>query len=371
MSIALRATENHLRSEKRNSFMDDKRGSVPLLRTELGVIRSGYKHRPYRMKSSCRCIMRAGPKLADGVTTVEPNRFQKLKHNLFQVALMLFLLASITFFARKVNSEAPPHAPQNNSTVVFAVGGEPDSYHMDAVTLFNGKQFSAPFSEEQKDSQKKFGDRYFATGRKYRLIFGGGEAGSVTVSKWSEGCNNIHSEITAATSARLGGQVRALATNSDVLGQRASTRRAPTEAERAAVMTLVKSIYKQRRTPANLMSSLKVTNLTATDLEGDGKYEMIGSFTLAAKNKFERDLFLIAKSEGAVMRADFVKFQAYQPPPEGFLSSIDFIDHLDVDRNGVGEVFAVQGGFDGYGYLIFRKVGGRWREVFQGMGDAC
>jgi hypothetical protein len=294
-----------------------------------------------------------------------------MNSNRYQLILVLMVLALIASGSRHGNSAAAVSLVQSNSTVVFAVAGEPDSYHMDAVTLFNGKQFKPAFSDEQKYSQKNFAEKYFSTGRKYRLIFGGGEAGSVTVSKWSEGCNSIHSEITAATSARLGGQVRALATNNEALGQRASARRAPTEAERAAVMTLVKSIYTQRRTPANLMSSLKVTNLTATDLEGDGKYEMIGSFTLAAKNKFERDLFLIAKSQGAAMRADFVNFQAYQPPPEGFLSSIDFIDHLDVDRNGVGEVFAVQGGFDAYGYLIFRKIGGRWREVFQGMGDAC
>ncbi|HKP37838.1 MAG TPA: hypothetical protein VJT71_13355 [Pyrinomonadaceae bacterium] len=262
-------------------------------------------------------------------------------------------------------------AQTRNQTVIFAVGGEPDGYHMDAVALFNGRQFVAPFSEEQKNAQKTFADKYFANGRKYRLIFGGGEAGSVTVTKWSEGCNSIHSEITTATSARIGGQVRALATNSDSLGQRALSRRPPTDTERMAVMALVKTIYSQRRTPASLMSSLKVTNMTATDLDGDGKHEMIGSFTLTSRNKFQRDLFLIAKSAGTAMRADFVKFQAYQPPPEGFLSSVDFIDQLDVDRNGVGEVFAIQGGFDGYAYLVFRKIGGRWREVYQGVGDVC
>ena len=288
-----------------------------------------------------------------------------------RLVLLFAVLALIASGFHRGDSAASVSAPQNNSTIVFAVGGEPDFYHMDAVALFNGRQFKPAYAEEPKDAQKNFAEKYFATGRKYRLIFGGGAAGSVTLSKWNEGCNNIHSEITAATSARLGGQVRALATNNDALGQRPSARRAPTDAERSAVMTLVKSIYKQRRTPANLMGSLKVTNLTATDLEGDGKYELIGSFTLAAKNKFERDLFLIAKSNGAAMRADFVRFQAYQPPPEEFLSSIDFIDQLDVDRDGVGEVFAIQGGFDGYGYLIFRKVGGRWREVFQGPGDAC
>lgn len=291
----------------------------------------------------------------------------------FCCVLVLLLIALMLLGPREENSAgAAASAQRNNPTLIFAIGGEPDGYHMDALASFNGRQFSTPFSEEQKADQKKFGDRYFAAGRKYRLIFGGGDAGSVTVNKWSEGCNSIHSEISVTTTAaRLGGQVRALATNSSSLGQGASTRRAPSEAERVAVMTLVKTIYSQRRTPANLMSALKTTNLTATDLEGDGKYEIIGSFTLTSKNKYQRDLFLIAKSDGAAMRSDFTKFQAYQPPPEGFLSSIDFIDQLDVDKNGVGEVFAIQGGFDGYGYLIFKKVGGRWREVYSGVGDVC
>lgn len=255
--------------------------------------------------------------------------------------------------------------------MVFAVSAESGDGSMDAVVMINGKQLRVPFNDEQKDRQKKIAEEYFASGRTYRLIFGGGEAGSVTVKKWSEGCNSVHSEVALATSATLGGQVRALATNSDSLGKRASTRRAPTETERAAVMTLVKNIYKQHRTPANLIAAIKVTNLTATDLDGDGKYEFVGSFTSDAKNKFERDLFLIAKSQGAGMRADLAKFQAYQPPPETFLSSIDFIDQLDLDGNGTGEVFAVQGAFDGYAYVIFKKVGGRWREVYSMIGDLC
>lgn len=256
-------------------------------------------------------------------------------------------------------------------TMVFAVSAESGDGSMDAVVSVSGKQLRVPFTDEQKDRQKKIAADYFQTGQTYRLIFGGGESGSVTVKKWSEGCNSVHSEVALSTSAHLGGPVRALATNSDALGKGTSARRAPTDAERAAVMTLVNSIYKQKGTPASLIAALKVTNLTATDLDGDGKYEFIGSFTSAAKSKFERDLFLIAKSQGVGMRAELAKFQAYQPPPETFLSSIDFIDHLDLDGNGVGEVFAVQGGFDGYAYLIFKKVAGRWREIYNMMGDAC
>ena len=168
---------------------------------------------------------------------------------------------------------------------------------MDAVVIVDGKQLRAPVGDEDKAGQKKFAAEYFAGGRTYRLISGGGDAGSVAVKKWSEGCNNVHAEVTPSTSVRLGGQVKALATTSDSLGKRASSRRAPTDEERTGVMTLVKSIYTQNRTPAGLIPSIKVTNLTATDLDGDGKYELVGSFTLAAKNKFERDLFLIAHQQ--------------------------------------------------------------------------
>lgn len=262
-------------------------------------------------------------------------------------------------------------AQPGKTAMVFSVSAESGDGSMDAVVMVSGKQLRVPFNDEQKARQKKIAAEYFAAGKTYRLMFGGGENGSVKVKKWSEGCNSVHAEVGLSTSATLGGPVRALATNSDSLGKRASARRAPTDTERAAVMTLVKSIYRRNRTPANLIAELKVTNLTATDLDGDGQYEFIGSFTSSAKNKFERDLFLIAKSAGAGMRADLAKFQAYQPPPEGFLHSIDFVDQLDLDGNGVGEVFGIEGGFDAYAYVIYKKVAGRWREVYSMMGDAC
>ena len=252
---------------------------------------------------------------------------------------------------------------------------------MDAVALVSGSQFRPPYREENKQDETAFAQNYFATGKTYRLIFGGGDAGTVAVKKWSEGCNNIHSEVTVSGSAQLGGQVRALATNSDSIGKRKPSRRAPSAEERAAVLKLVRTIYRQRRTPANLLNSIKITNLTATDIDGDGKEEFAGSFMLTTRGRasagsegpitFERDLFLIAKGDTSSVRGDFVKFQAYRPPPEQFLSSIDYVDQLDVDGDGIGEVFTIQGGFDAYAYVIFKKVRGRWREVYQAMGDAC
>lgn len=291
---------------------------------------------------------------------------------------MLFGLLS---FAPDAPTSRSVTAQTRQPVIVFAVSGESGEGNMDAVALVSGRQFKPPYREENKQDETAFAKNYFATGKTYRLIFGGGDAGTVTVKKWSEGCNNIHSEVTMAGGPLLGGQVRALATNSDSLGKRASSRRAPSAEERAAVLKLVRTIYRQRRTPANLLNAIKVTNLTATDIDGDSKPEFVGSFMLTTRGRasggsegpinFERDLFLIAKGDAFSVRGDFVKFQAYRPPPEQFLSSIDYVDQLDVDSDRIGEVFTIQGGFDAYAYVIFKKVGGRWREVYQGIGDAC
>lgn len=272
-------------------------------------------------------------------------------------------------------------AQTRQPVIVFAVSGESGEGNMDAVALVSGGQFKPPYREENKQDETAFAQNYFATGQTYRLIFGGGDAGAVTVKKWSEGCNNIHSEVTLEGLTKLGGQVRALATNSDAIGKRTPSRRAPSPEERAAVLKLVRTIYRQHRTPANLLNSIKVTNLTATDIDGDTKPEFVGSVMLTTRGRgsggsegpirFERDLFLIAKGDATAVQGDFVKFQAYRPPPEQFLSSIDYVDQLDVDGDGLGEVFTVQGGFDAYAYVVFKKVGGRWREVYQGIGDAC
>jgi hypothetical protein len=296
----------------------------------------------------------------------------KLVHRRMVLALTVVIAAVVLAASSPGEGKSTTKlAPQTRKTaVVFAVAGEAGEYRMDPVVVVDGKQLRGPYLDEDKDKQR-FGEEYFKGGRTYRMTFGGGEAGSVTVKKWSVGCTALHAEIGVSTTVRLGGNVNALATSSASFGKRPSARRAPTEAERAQVLAVAKSIYSQNRTPANLITSMKLTNLTATDLDGDGKYEFIGSFTQTAKNKFERDLFLIARPQGTAMRGEFVKFQAYQPPPEGFLSSISFVDQLDIDGDGLGEVFAMQGGFDGYQYVIFKKVGGRWRQVFDSAGDAC
>ena len=310
--------------------------------------------------------------------TLDSNGFSRLKMpRWFGVvsgrkgAILALVLVSLS--VTTAGSFQRRQTANSNRTLVCVVNGGDDASEMGmdpVVMVVNGK-LQAPFAEYDEAAQKKFAQQYFQAGRKYRLTFGGGEAGTATVKESGMGCNSLHAKVAVETSARLGENVRALATNSETLGRKPSARRAPTDDERAQMMTLVKQVYRQHRTSAALLKLLTTTNLVATDIDGDGRFELAGSFVIETKSKLRRDLFIVAEPRDAGYKAALVNFQSYKLPPEQFNSAVDFVDQLDLDGDGVGEVFAVQGGFDAYGYLIYKKQRGVWRRVFSAMGDAC
>ena len=133
----------------------------------------------------------------------------------------LLLLVVLLYCASSRMAEAQPRT----RFVVFSVSGSGAEGSMDPVVVVEGKQLRLPYEDETEAAQQKFGAQYLAAGKVYRLIFGGGEAGTVKVDKWGVGCNNIHAQVTISTSARLGGNVMGLATSSPTLGKRAIARR--------------------------------------------------------------------------------------------------------------------------------------------------
>jgi hypothetical protein len=281
-----------------------------------------------------------------------------------------------------VVSRADPEEPQSN---------------MDAVVVVENGKFKQPYPEDNEAEQKKIAGNYFARGKKYRVTFGGGEVGTATVKSWDMGCNNIHAVASVEDNKKIPPRLSALAIDSEALGKKPSARRPPTEEERQSVMRLVRQIYRSKGTSAAALNILKTTNLTATDLNGDGTYEFVGSFVIETKAKARRDLLLIAEAQGAKpaaplkaadpsgpsvsadasfsagppLKATLVNFQAYKLPPEGFDSAVDFLDQLDIDGDGIAEVFVQQHGFDAYGYSIYKKSRGVWRQVYTTTGDAC
>lgn len=255
--------------------------------------------------------------------------------------------------------------------VVSRADGNNSQGNMDAVVLVENGKLRQPYSEYNQAAQRQFASQYFATGKEYRLTFGGAKAGSAIVKSFEMGCNNIHAAVNVDNNARVPPQQPMLAQSSDLYVKETGSRRPPTDAERAAINLLVNQIYRSRGANRAVLRTVVTTNLTATDLDGDGELELIGSYTAESKTKARKDLLLIAEPTGTGLKPALVKFQAYKLPPEGFDSAIDFVDQLDLDGDGVCEVFVQQHGFDAYGYAIYKRSRGIWRQIYSTTGDAC
>jgi hypothetical protein len=162
----------------------------------------------------------------------------------------------------------------------------------------------------------------------------------------------------------IGGWVMALAADSDTLGFPESSRRTPTPAERSTVLELARGVYRRKGMPASLFKNIKVTNLTCVDLDHDGNIECAGSFRIERDDKAYL-LFLIVARHGADFR---IELQRYD---EGLEDGEDFVDELDLDGDGIGEVITQVSGSESWEYAIYKRRAGRWQAIYKGGGGGC
>lgn len=287
---------------------------------------------------------------------------------------------SLSFLALTLISLLMPRTPgtaQTNArrggpggsggTVIFSVAKDTEgTVRMEPVVIISGGKYTAPTADNEA-AAKKFADAYFRTGRQYRVIFGGGEAGSLTVQNYvADQCLNLVAEVSAQTTARLGGEVQGLALSSDKIGSGASSRRAPTEPERSAALEVARAVYGQRGVGAALLTKMKTVNLTATDLNRDGQFELIGAFKIDGGSEVMYNLFVIFEPTAAG------KYKAVWNWYQKGYEDRKLVDVVDLDGDGTAEVIAEGFEIENNFYVIYKRQAGAWRAVYKGGGGgAC
>ncbi len=290
------------------------------------------------------------------------------RHHSFQFILVLVIVLSSFSTSPSQTSKTPikpPAKPAAASTVIFAVNKyDEGNTAIDPVAIFSAGRFINPMAKDDEATLNQFAAKYLRTGQKHRLMFGGAEAGSVTVKERYKECICLTATTEAQTTAKLGGEVRALATNSEKLGAKQSSRRAPTPEERAAVMNLAKQAFKQNKVAAGFLANITTTNLTAMDLDGDGKAELLGSFEVKGYQDTSHALFLIVEPQAADYKIGLSWYKLNNK--EETYESRRLVDQLDLDGDGIGEVVAQSSYYESTDFTIYKKVKGVWRSVYQG-----
>jgi hypothetical protein len=300
---------------------------------------------------------------------------KSIPRTLSTFALVVSLLAA----AAAAQTKRPRPTPAATPTVIFALSKYETGVTMEPVVIYSRGVYAKPPIDGDEATIKNFVGEYFKPGRQYRVLSGGGEAGALTVKQYQEpGCVGLNADVTVNTSARLGGNVQALATNSSTLGRGAASRRAPTDIERVFALMQAQAAYANNRVGAALVKKMEVVNLTATDLDGDGNFELVGSFRIDRKTATADDsytLFLITTPV-----TDYTQQSAQTGKPalvwfhhggEADFEERRFVDQLDIDGDGVAEVIAGGGYYESNDYIIYKRQGGSWRPVYQGGGGGC
>jgi hypothetical protein len=308
-----------------------------------------------------------------------------------RTSLVAFLLvATLVLSSLFVGSAAdakPLQEGNAKATVLFTVYATqlPAAFITPFVIIENG-QFKQPIAGDSDEAElTSFSKSYYSKGRKYRVLSGGAEAGSLTVkeSNKDKECSKSSADVILRSTAKLNQNVMALATNSDSLGTGKNTRRQPTAAERAALMPLVKAAYKKMGVPASLLPSLTTLNLTALDLDKDGKSELIGSFIVKKQKGGAARylLFLFAEPEGNSYRTTVLqndRFTTADLMSGAAITAIDngvyverLVDALDFDGDGTSEVVTTRDGLEGDGYTIFKKQDGKWNKAYEFSNYRC
>lgn len=295
------------------------------------------------------------------------------------LAVSMLAAASLSRAGAQTKRPAPRPAAAAAKTVIFAVSKYETNVSMEPVVIYSRGVYAKPPIDGDEATIKTFVDEYFKPGRQYRVLSGGGEAGNVTVKQYQEpGCVSITAEVSVNTSARLGGNVQVLATNSQTIGKRAVSRRAPTDIERVFALMQAQAAYANNRVGAALVKNMEVVNLTATDLDNDGNFELVGSFRVTRKLKDAEDSYNLFMITTPV--ADYTQQSAQAGKPalvwfhhgsEAEYEERKFVDQVDIDGDGVAEVIAGGGYYESNDYIIYKRQAGSWRPVYQGGGGGC
>lgn len=300
------------------------------------------------------------------------------------IAFFIFSLASIFTLAGSAERVGVSGQGSQQRAVIFAVFGAAAgaTATMEPILLIEGGQYKEPVSgSSDGDEITRFAGAHYRKGQKYRLLFGGAEAGAATVAKSNREseCFRTGADITLQTTAKLNRNVMALATDSSSLGLPAAerARRTPSASERAKALELARAAFKQKGVAAALLPAMEVINLTAIDLDRDGKSELAGSFVVSKRTRKQERyaLFLLAVPEGTGYRTAVSNYSRHAEDEMMSGASINainegiyverLVDHLDLDGDRVSELVTTATGLEGVTYYIYKRQNGEWRSAYE------
>jgi hypothetical protein len=277
----------------------------------------------------------------------------------------------------------PVFTQRGRKPIIFAVLNDGQTF--EPIAFIEKGQLTEPV--DGADDPKllaAFSQTYYKPKSSYKLIFGGANAGtvSVTSSDPSAECSRNMAQVSvASTRTKLAGMVMALATDATVKNAGSGMRRKPSTAERSEIEKLVRAEFSRQKISAVALKTLKSHNLTALDVDKDKRADFVGSYWVE-KSKTERALlfFIAEKNDKGKYEFGFIEYRAIKQADvmSGDIKNVDdgvlhelLLDVFDYDQDGVSEIFTYLPSFEGAGFNAYKRENGSWKRAFEGANYHC
>lgn len=259
--------------------------------------------------------------------------------------------------------------------IIFAVldGGKT----LEPIGYVSKGKLAAPVNGSDADNLiTAFNKTYYKPGTVYRLIWGGADAGTVKVKSSNPKADCAkNTAVAATTSAKvtLKGLVMGLATSAASKTTAGSYRRKPTPAEKDEIDALAKAEFLKEKLTAK---TLHYQNITALDVDNDGKAEFVASYWIEI-DKLTRGLLFFIASKGSNNKYS-VGYKEYRSLDQASMmggsniTAVDegvyhelLLDAFDYDNDGTAEIFTTQAGLEGAGFTAYKRNGSKWTKAYE------
>ncbi len=291
----------------------------------------------------------------------------------------LILLTISTLFAQKNTKTKNTAKPK---TIVFAVLNEGQTLEP-IGEIDKGELVATVNGGDEAKALTKFTGTYYKPKTVYNLIFGSTVNGTVTIvsaDPKTDCGKNLATITTRSIKAKLSGFVMSLATNEKTLKTASGVRRLPTAAERTEIESLVRAEFAKQGVSKNAVKNLHYYNLTAIDVDNDGKAELVGSYWVESSAKERNLLFFIAEKAGKDKYSfGYIDYAKVTPKEvmSGELKDLDelggelLLDSLEYNGDTTAEIFTISKAFEGNNFHVYSRLEGKWTKVFDGYNYHC
>jgi hypothetical protein len=258
--------------------------------------------------------------------------------------------------------------PGDSLKILFAVYPTLDgnSAYLDPIAFLRDGQLAELPHDDNLSSE--FRKTYYDWGRSYRLLLDGRPVGSATaVPDNMLPCVRLQGDARLSTSVPLRRGTVFLATDANLNETLRVTSRATVRTEDSTLATLARGVYRQN----GQTTRPTLTAGTVIETPSEGRPLLAGSFTLDRTARHA--LFLLAQPTPRGYEPGIVWYDTEpHPGPSGeFWLSMTFFAFIDLDGDGQPEVVTQRIFFEGGDFVIYRRLGSSWRQIYAGGTNGC